>query len=568
MKPQTKSIALFDDRSPVANAVRLYFQKELGFSVLRVYSRDELSHKMKNTPFDFVICPSRLHLPVPPQAGREKGEPIFLYWHLEHAGDHSRSPLRNALQFEIETLHASLSYTCSPSEPLEEQFQKLSRLLLTIRKYQRDFITFRDDAEILQTIVEDGSAAVLHLVRNRIRWMNREALRVLGRSERELLGSAFSSLFPGDGDYRDALGQVARHRDPGGWGTASCSLARKDGEVVDCTIRIRRLNPMNPDKGSLVFIEDDRDRKRLEGALATYGEKIARNEAKYLEIFRNLNLVVIRTDLSGSITFWNSLAESVFGFSAAAVSGNNIIDTIADPGSRTARDIAVLLYDSGAVRDHTVMHVLENRRMDGTYVWVAWNTLMFRDSSGRASGILWIGQDISDYGPGGDPGGRQASWKEEILDGTDVREEVFDILFHAAIELGRGGRESRKIGTSFLIGDAERVMANSRQCLINAFEGKDTAQRMVQDRETIENIKNLSLMDGAFVIDGSGLVQASSRHLLAPLDDTRVREGHGTRHASVAAMTQITRSVGIVVSESGGTVTIYRGGAMVKEFAV
>jgi|GEM_PF-214720 PAS domain S-box-containing protein len=569
MKPQTKSIALFDDRSPVANAMRLYFQKDPDFSVLRVYSPDEFSHKMKNSSFDFVICPSHIHLPGPGLHGRTHGDPIYLYWQIPgHARDHPRSPLLNALQFEIETMHASLSYAFSPFESLEEQFQKLSRLLLTIRKYQREFVMFQDDTEVLQSIVEDGSAAILHLVRNRVRWLNRESVRLLGRSERELLGSEFSSLFPGEGDYRETMRQVLGNRDRGGWGTASCSLARKTGGVVDCTIRMRRLNPMNPEKGSLVFIEDNRDRKRLEGVLAEYQEKIASNEAKYLEIFRNLDLVVIRTDLDGSITFWNSLAESIFGYSPAEVSGNCIADTIADHGSRTARDISVLLHDSGVVRNHAAMHVLENRRMDGSYVWVAWNTLMFRDSSGRASGVLWIGQDISDAGPGGPTGTIQASWKQAILDGTDVREEVFDILFHAAIELGRGGRELRKVGTSFIIGDADRVMANSRQCSINSFEGKGMDQRMVQDRETVENIKNLSLLDGAFVIDGIGLVCASSRHLLAPGMDVRIREGYGTRHASVAAMTQVSRSVGIVVSESDGTVTIFRNGTMAKKFAV
>ena len=42
--------------------------------------------------------------------------------------------------------------------------------------------------------------------------------------------------------------------------------------------------------------------------------------------------------------------------------------------------------------------------------------------------------------------------------------------------------------------------------------------------------------------------------------------GLGTRHGSVAGMTGATHSVGIVVSQSGGRISIFRGGEMVKQF--
>jgi DNA integrity scanning protein DisA with diadenylate cyclase activity len=181
------------------------------------------------------------------------------------------------------------------------------------------------------------------------------------------------------------------------------------------------------------------------------------------------------------------------------------------------------------------------------------------------AGIVWIGQDISGSDPSPTPAPAASHWKSRILQGTDVAEEVFDIVVHTAIQLGRGGRETRKIGTSFVIGDSEKVMAHSRQASINAFEGKVPSQRMVQDRGVVENMKNLALLDGAFVIDGSGFVHASSRHLLADITEIDIPEGFGTRHASVAAMTKITRSIGIVVSESGGTVTLFLAGRLEKQ---
>jgi hypothetical protein len=255
----------------------------------------------------------------------------------------------------------------------------------------------------------------------------------------------------------------------------------------------------------------------------------------------------------------------VFDYKTWEVIGKNIVAVTTDSGSRAAKDMAVLLYDPGTEHGSPAMHILENRRKGGEHLWAAWNTLTCRDSYGTTAGIVWIAQDISDIDRDGHPAMKPGPWKHQLLQGTDVKEEVFDIIFHTAIELGRGGRESRKVGTSFVVGEAQNVMANSRQSSINAFEGKDPEERMIQKPGNIENIKNLSLLDGAFVIDGSGFIHASSRHLLANATDIDIPEGFGTRHVSVAAMTKVTRSLGIVVSESGGTITVFRDGKLVKQ---
>jgi diadenylate cyclase len=564
MKREMKSIALFDDGSRVSNYIKLYFQRGSCFTVNRVYSREELEHKMKKTPFDIIICPASS--PIQAYSPGKKGNRICLYWSIVETPGKTKCPLHHlSFLFEIETTDAALSYNSSTDESLQEQFDTLSRLLGRIEKYHQDFIRFQADTEMLQSIVEDSATGIMHLLNNKIRWMNHESLRILGRTEHELIGKEFSSLFDGEDQYREVIRSVSRNRDSGGWGTAPCSLVRKTGKLVECTIRMRRLNPMNSQKGHLVFIENNADKKRLEWALVEYQERLAENEVKFLDALQKMNLIIIRTDLNGVISFWNDRAGASFGYPAGEVTGKNLVEIIADPESRTAKDMFVLLYDSGSPQENSALYVFENTKRNGVHLDIAWNILVFRDSGGTPAGIVWVGQDISDVDPKGTIQTRQESWKHQILKGTDVQEGVFDLLFHTAIELGRGGRESRKIGTSFIIGDAEKVMAQSRQCAINPYDGKKREQRMVQTKGNIENIKNLSLLDGAFVIDGSGFIYASSRHLLADSIDIDLPEGYGTRHASVAAMTRCTQSVGIVVSESGGTVTIFRSGKIAKQ---
>ncbi|HPA08443.1 MAG: PAS domain S-box protein [Methanoregulaceae archaeon] len=562
MKRETKSIALFDDGSRASNAFRLHFQGSPGFSVTRVYSREELEHRMRKTGFDIIISPA--DSPVHAGAGDPECPRIWLFWSAHAPQRNSPGPRKLSFRFEIETPETSLSYHSSPDESLGEQFDSLKRLLIRIDAYHREFSRFQADTEILQSIVEDTVTGILYLLRNTIQWTNREAQRILGMSEGELAGRAFSSLFADDRAYREGLTLLSRNRESGGWGKSRCSLVRKSGEPVECTLRMRRLNPMNPQKGHLVVIEDDHDRRYLEWAVSTYQEKMAKNEMKYLDILQRMDQVIIRTDPDGVITFWNNRAETTFGYTAEEVSGKTIISVTTDNGSRSAKDMTVLLHDPGSERENA-LHILENRRKNAEHLWAAWSALTCRDLSGTLAGIVWIGQDISGGDPSIPPVPGTGHWKSRILQGTDVLEEVFDLVFHAAIQLGRGGREAKKIGTSFVIGDAATVMVHSRQSSINAFEGKDRSQRMIQDRGVIENIKNLALLDGAFVIDGSGFIHASSRHLLADITDIEIPEGFGTRHASVAAMTAITRSIGIVVSESGGTVTVFREGRLEKQ---
>ena len=563
MKRETKSIALFDDGSRASNAIRLHFQARPRFTVTRVYSREELEHRIRKTGFDIIIAPASTLLL--PHAGESEGTRIWLFWRT-NSSQNTIHPHENlSFLFEIETPETSLSYHSSPEESLEEQFDTLGRLLIRIDAYHRDFIRFQADTEILQSIVDESMTGILYLLRNTIQWTNREAQRILGRSENELAGRAFSSLFTDDQQYREGITMLSRSRDSGGWGRARCSLVRRSGEPMECTLRMRRLNPMNSQKGHLVVIEDDHERRYLEWAVSTYQEKMAKNEMKYLDILQKMDQVIIRTDPDGVITFWNSRAETTFGYNPGEVSGKNIVGVITDTGSRSAKDMTVLLHDPGSDRENSALHILENRNKNGDHLWAAWNAITCRDRSGTMAGIVWIGQDISGSDPSPTPAPAASHWKSRILQGTDVAEEVFDIVFHTAIQLGRGGRETRKIGTSFVIGDSEKVMAHSRQASINAFEGKVPSQRMVQDRGVVENMKNLALLDGAFVIDGSGFVHASSRHLLADITEIDIPEGFGTRHASVAAMTKITRSIGIVVSESGGTVTLFLAGRLEKQ---
>src|SRR4029453_16494735 len=51
------------------------------------------------------------------------------------------------------------------------------------------------------------------------------------------------------------------------------------------------------------------------------------------------------------------------------------------------------------------------------------------------------------------------------------RKNVLEPLLELAVEIAREGREGRRIGTLFTLGDAEAVMAWSRPLILNPLEG-------------------------------------------------------------------------------------------------
>ncbi len=144
----------------------------------------------------------------------------------------------------------------------------------------------------------------------------------------------------------------------------------------------------------------------------------------------------------------------------------------------------------------------------------------------------------------------------------NVRPEVFNAVLNIALELAAQGRESRKVGTIFILGDDEKVMQLSRQMIINPFSGYPEDQLNILNPELEETIKELSAIDGAFIIKENGVLVTAGRHLSAALDSKDFPSGLGSRHIAAAGITSLTKAVAIVISESSGNVTIFKNGKL------
>jgi DNA integrity scanning protein DisA with diadenylate cyclase activity len=147
-----------------------------------------------------------------------------------------------------------------------------------------------------------------------------------------------------------------------------------------------------------------------------------------------------------------------------------------------------------------------------------------------------------------------------------VPHEVFGTVLNIALDLAIQGREGKAIGTIFVIGDTEEVLRYSSQMIINPFRGYSAEEKTIFKPEMIDTVKELSSIDGAFIIDEMGVIQAAGRHLNAALGGAEdLPQGFGARHYAAAAITQVTKAIAIAVSETTGKVTIFKSGQILTE---
>jgi DNA integrity scanning protein DisA with diadenylate cyclase activity len=143
-----------------------------------------------------------------------------------------------------------------------------------------------------------------------------------------------------------------------------------------------------------------------------------------------------------------------------------------------------------------------------------------------------------------------------------VRPEVFNAALNIACEIAAQGRENKKIGTIFVLGDEVKVLQLSRQMIINPFLGYTEDQRNILSPDLNETIKEFSAIDGAFIIKENGAVITAGRHLNAALDSRDFPAGLGSRHIAAAGITHVTKAVAIVISESSGNVSVFKNGKL------
>ena len=142
---------------------------------------------------------------------------------------------------------------------------------------------------------------------------------------------------------------------------------------------------------------------------------------------------------------------------------------------------------------------------------------------------------------------------------------VLESALELALEIAREGREGRKIGTLFVVGDVEETLRRSRPLLLDPLYGHPRELLDVKRADFRETVKELAQLDGAFLLKDDGTFVSAGRFI--DVDVTAPENflpGLGTRHAAAASISRTTNAIAVVVSQSS-VVRVFAAGEVRAE---
>ena len=72
---------------------------------------------------------------------------------------------------------------------------------------------------------------------------------------------------------------------------------------------------------------------------------------------------------------------------------------------------------------------------------------------------------------------------------------VLEQTIALAVEIAREGREERKIGTLFVVGDSEAVLRSSRPLILDPLAGHPDEKKRIKDPDVREALKELAQLN-------------------------------------------------------------------------
>lgn len=146
-----------------------------------------------------------------------------------------------------------------------------------------------------------------------------------------------------------------------------------------------------------------------------------------------------------------------------------------------------------------------------------------------------------------------------------IESRTFLQTLKIAVKFAKEGREGKSIGTAFLIGQPLKLKRYLKQLILNPLAGHKKADRNIHNPEFIETLRELTSLDGAFLVSPTGVIESAAAYIQAPQKKKKVQipKGLGARHSSAALLSAATQAITIVISESSSAVAVfYKGSAI------
>lgn len=125
-------------------------------------------------------------------------------------------------------------------------------------------------------------------------------------------------------------------------------------------------------------------------------QSLRESEANYKELVKNVNAIILRMDLDGTVTYFNEFAERFFGYRADEILGRHVVGTIVPAVDLdTQHELSAMIDNILCTPDRYADTENENITRDGRHVFIRWSNQVILDHDRKPTGVLSIGTDIT-----------------------------------------------------------------------------------------------------------------------------------------------------------------------------
>jgi len=125
-------------------------------------------------------------------------------------------------------------------------------------------------------------------------------------------------------------------------------------------------------------------------------EKLQGSEKKYRELVQNANSIILRIDTGGRIIFFNEFAQRFFGYTERELIGKYAGSIILPVSGSRRLSFEKLTKSLQNDPERPVISENETVKKSGIKVWIAWTYKPIFNDVGNFSGILCIGNNITE----------------------------------------------------------------------------------------------------------------------------------------------------------------------------
>jgi PAS domain S-box-containing protein len=276
----------------------------------------------------------------------------------------------------------------------KEKEKRANELILANKElaFQTELDIYRSEMEHVAhdlTLLIDTANAPIFGIDNKglVNEWNQTSESITGFTKKEVLGKDLVKTYITE-DYRESVKKVL---DDALLGKETANyefpLFAKDGQRV---MVLLNSSTRRDAKGKITGVLGvGQDISEID-TLRTASESIAKELRQFIE---TANAPIFGIDSKGLVNEWNQTSESITGFTKDEVLGKDLVNTYI---TEDYRESVKKVLDDALLGKETANYEFPLFTKDGQRVMVLLNSSTRRDANGKITGVLGVGQDISE----------------------------------------------------------------------------------------------------------------------------------------------------------------------------